>query len=151
MEKLNKKDKVTMFMINSMAMTIKYEVIFDHLTDTHIVFKMPRKRKLLQFQINDDLVLVFKGHDLNIDADSDGAVWRGNACLNLMSKLNKKDTIGYIERNNLKEITDRNKAHMMYMTPEQANDSSFDLKFDNCLYPEIESASNMVESIRRKK
>ena len=148
MQSLNEKDKVTLFQINGLAMTSKNEVIVAKLTDTHIVFKYPRKRKLFQIKL-DTIGIAMLGHDLPIGSDMDGDCYRGNACYNLVSKMNADDVRKYLEEHNLIDMSESEKAHVMLMTPEEASDSNSMMAIDNCLYPKATNSSSLVDTIRR--
>ena len=150
MKNLKKGDKVTLFHINGLAMTSKNEIIFEYITETHIVFKLPKKRKLLQYKIK-EIGLAFKEHNLPIKSDMDGNCFRGNACYNLVSKMSKKEVLEYIEANNIANTSDSDKAHMMYLSIEEASDLDNIMTIENCLYPKAEHYSSIIDTIRNTK
>lgn len=148
---LVKGEKITFFKVNGFAMTSVNRVIVEEQQDNKIIFKeSSRKRKKYIISI-ENIDLLFKGHDLPFKADSDGNVMRGNACLNLVSDLSIKEIRDYIETNCINDISNDTKSHIMLMTPDQASDGEYDLKFENCVYPEITNTSALVDSIRAKK
>lgn len=134
---LVKGDKLTAFTINGMAMTSKQMLIYEMENEKYIIYKLPRKRKLFQIQKN-SIVLLFKGlpETLPFTADSDGNCFRGNACINLVSDSPIEEITKYIEDNNLIEMTENEKSHLLLFTEQQADNSSYNENATNFIYPE---------------
>jgi hypothetical protein len=131
------KQKITVFSMNGLAMTSKHEMIVDNETTTHIMFKLPRKRKLLQFK-KEDAAIVLDGHDLPVRSDMDGNCFSGNACYNLVSEMTNEDLRIYLESHCLNELTNDVKGRIFNLSLEQANQSERDANMSNVLYPEID-------------
>ena len=151
MLELTNNQPITFFCINGMAMTTKRSVFFVKENQTHIIFKLgERKRKLYQIK-KTEIVLLFATHELPFMADSDGNVWNGNACINLVSREDVSTVKKYIKENNLLPLSEHEKAHIMLMTFEEAENTETVLNIDNCVYTKTLSSSALVDGIRAKK
>ena len=100
--------------------------------------------------------MLFDGleNDLPIGADSDGSCFRGNACINLISRGELNYDIDqvrdYIEANNLIEITENEKSHLLWYSKEDASNSNYNEDIDNCIYPDTMSSSSLIDNIRNR-
>jgi len=88
---------------------------------------------------------------INFMTDSDGNLMRGNACLNLVSDLPMEEIKTFIEKNNLLELSNHTKAHLVLMNTEEAKNGENILTLKNLIYPNALNASQLVENIRSKK
>jgi hypothetical protein len=148
---LSKGLKLVTFSINGMAMTTRRNITFEKETETHIIFKLPRKRKLFQMK-KSEIVLMFIDHNLPIEADSDGNCFRGNACVNIVSKSNENidEVRNYIESNNLIELGENDKAHLLWFSKEDASSSNYEENLSNCIYPDTVSSSSLIDNFRSR-
>jgi len=132
------KQKLTVFQMNSLAMTIMHQLeVTRILPDSRVIVKLKGKRKEFNMPAPEDTTLVFDGWDVPFKADStDGPMIRGNACVNLVG--DPEIVKMYIDTKNLND---------KFTTKDRVLICVGDKEFP--LYPETPSTHPVVQRVRK--